>query len=126
MGAATSEQQLVCRDAEDVRQLCKAARAVARILACLALLNGALWAESPRLCSVRGRRHFGRTETPGRNLRLVIAWNQGARIERSRIRGEFNDLPLGNVCDRYCCTADDGAGGVAYRAYNAAGAYGGL
>ena len=30
-------------------------RVVARLLACIALLNGMLWAESPRLCSVRGR-----------------------------------------------------------------------
>jgi len=30
------------------------AKAVATLLVCLALLNGTLWAESPRLCSVRG------------------------------------------------------------------------
>ena len=52
---------------------------------------------------------------------------QGARIERSRrIHGEFNDLPFGNVCDRYFGAADHGTEGTTCCSDNAAGAYGGL
>jgi hypothetical protein len=52
---------------------------------------------------------------------------QGTRIERSRrIRGEFNDLPFGNVCDRYFGAADHGTEGTTCCSDNAAGAYGGL
>jgi protocatechuate 3,4-dioxygenase beta subunit len=50
----------------------KAARAVARYLACLVLLNGTLWAESPRLCSVRGRVVNAVGEQSLRNARVQL------------------------------------------------------
>ena len=50
----------------------KAAGAVARLLACLALLNGTLWAESPRLCSVRGRVVNAVGEQPLKNARVQL------------------------------------------------------
>jgi hypothetical protein len=69
-------------------------------------------------------RHFDRTEAIGRDLHLVIAWNQGARIQRSRrICGEFNNLPRGSIRDLYFGTADHRVGGISHCPYDAAGAH---
>jgi uncharacterized GH25 family protein len=45
---------------------------LARLLACIALLNGMLWAESPRLCSVRGRVVNAVGEQPLKNARVQL------------------------------------------------------
>ena len=50
----------------------KAARPAARLLVSLVLLYGALWAESPRLCSVRGRVVNAAGDQPLRNARVQL------------------------------------------------------
>jgi uncharacterized GH25 family protein len=50
----------------------KSARAIAGLLACIALLSGTLWAESPRLCSVRGRVVNAVGEQPLKNARVQL------------------------------------------------------
>jgi protocatechuate 3,4-dioxygenase beta subunit len=50
----------------------KDVREVARLLACLALLHGTLWAESARLCWVRGRVVNAVGEQPLKNARVQL------------------------------------------------------
>jgi hypothetical protein len=50
----------------------KSARAIAKLFACIALLNGALRGESPRLSSVRGRVVNAVGEQPVKNARVQL------------------------------------------------------